>query len=340
MSTAEYLLRRIGLSFLVLFGVLLITFVISRLLPADPTVLIAGPRANQAARARIRESLHLDDPIPVQFIVYAGDVLTGDLGVSFRSKRPILDDLKIFFPSTLELVIPAVLLAVLIGIPVGIYGASGRGGLFDQVGRVVTVAGVSVPAFWLALILQLIFAIWLGWLPLNGRLSREIAIFNPIEPRTGFYLIDAAVTGNWAAWWDALKHMILPVAVLATYPIALVTRMTRTAMIEALGQEFVTAARAAGLPERTILFRLALKNAIIPTLTVLGLVFAFSITGSVLIEVVFQWPGVGKYITDAIVSVDFPVIMAVTLVVTVLYIVVNLAVDLAQAGLDPRIRLE
>ena len=340
MSIFDYLLRRIGLSFLVLFGVLLITFVISRLLPADPTVLIAGPRANQAARARIRETLHLDDPIPVQFIAYAGDVLTGDLGVSFRSKRPILDDLKIFFPSTLELVIPAVLLAVLIGIPVGIYGASGRGGLFDQVGRVVTVAGVSVPAFWLALILQLIFAIWLGWLPLNGRLSREIAIFNPIEPRTGFYLIDAAVTGNWAAWWDALKHMILPVAVLATYPIALVTRMTRTAMIEALGQEFVTAARAAGLPERTILFRLALKNAIIPTLTVLGLVFAFSITGSVLIEVVFQWPGVGKYITDAIVSVDFPVIMAVTLVVTVLYIVVNLAVDLAQAGLDPRIRLE
>jgi len=340
MSTAEYLLRRIGLSFLVLFGVLLITFVISRLLPADPTVLIAGPRANQQARAQIRQELRLDDPIPVQFIAYAGDVLTGDLGVSFRSKRPILDDLKIFLPATLELVIPAILLAVLIGIPVGIYGASGRGGVFDQVGRVTTVAGVSIPAFWLALILQLIFALWLGWLPLNGRLDREIAILSPIETHTGFYLIDAAITGNWVAWWNALKHMILPVAVLATYPIALVTRMTRTAMIEALGQEYVTAARAAGLPERLILFRLTLKNALIPTLTVLGLVFAFSITGSVLIEVVFQWPGLGKYITDAIVSVDFPVIMAVTLVVTLLYIAVNLAVDLAQAGLDPRIRLK
>ena len=340
MTTGEYLLRRLGLSILVLLGVLVITFAISRMLPADPTVLIAGPRANQETRARIREELRLDDPIPVQFMAYAKQVLTGDLGTSFRSKRSILEDLKIFFPATLELVIPAILLAILIGIPVGIYGASGRGGLFDQVGRIVTVAGVSIPAFWLALIFQLVFALWLGWLPLNGRLSREVAIFSPIETYTGFYLIDAAITGNWVAWWDALKHMILPVAVLATYPIALVTRMTRTSMIEALGQEYVTAARAAGLPERTILFRLTLKNAIIPTLTVLGLVFAFSITGSVLIEVVFQWPGIGKYITDAIVSVDFPVIMAVTLVVTILYIVINLIVDLAQAGLDPRIRLK
>jgi peptide/nickel transport system permease protein len=301
--------------------------------------LYAGPRANPEVRAQIRADLGLDDPIPLQFGRYVSDMAQGDLGISFRTKRPIIEDLKVFLPATLELVIPAIMLAVIVGIPMGIYSAAKRGGWFDQGGRVGTIAGVSLPAFWLALIFQLIFASWLGWLPLGGRISREIVILNPIETITGFYLIDAAVTGNWVAWWDALKHLILPVLVLATYPIALVSRMTRTSTIEALSQEYVMAARAAGLPERIVLFKLTLKNALIPTLTILGLVFAFSITGAVLIEVVFQWPGLGKYITDAIISVDFPVVMAVTLVVTIFYIVINLAVDLAQAGIDPRIRL-
>ena len=340
MSRFQYFFRRLLLGILVFVGVLVMTFVISRLIPADPMILYAGPRADPEFREQMREKLGLDDPIPAQFARYAGDVLQGDLGFSFRTKRPIVEDLKIFLPATLELVITAILVAVLIGIPLGIYGAAHRGGKVDRVSQVVTVAGVSLPAFWLALLLQLGLALWLGWLPLGGRISRDIALNSPVETITGFYLVDTAVTGNWAAWWDTIRHMILPVLVLATYPIALVSRMTRTSMIESLSQEYVTAARAAGLPERVVLYRFCLKNAIIPTLTVLGLLFAFSITGSVLVEVVFQWPGLGKYITDAILAVDFPVIMAVTLVVTIIYIVVNLAVDLAQTWLDPRVRLE
>jgi peptide/nickel transport system permease protein len=323
MSKGEYLLRRLGLSVFVLLGVLAVTFVVARMVPADPTVLYAGVRASPEVREQIREELGLNDPLPLQFVNYVGDMLTGDLGNSFRSKRPITEDLKTMLPATLELVIPAILL-----------------GKFDGFGRVVTIAGVSLPVFWLALLLQLLFALWLDWLPLGGRISREIAISNPIEHITGFYLIDAAVTANWEGWWDALMHMILPVVVLAMYPIALVMRMTRTSMLESLSQEYVTAARAAGLPERVVLYKYTLKNAFIPIMTMLGLVFAFSISGSVLIEVVFQWPGLGKYITDAIISVDFPVVMAVTLIVTIIYLIVNLVVDIAQSGIDPRITLK
>jgi peptide/nickel transport system permease protein len=340
MSKGEYLLRRLGLSVFVLLGVLAVTFVVARMVPADPTVLYAGVRASPEVREQIREELGLNDPLPMQFVNYVGDMLTGDLGNSFRSKRPITEDLKTMLPATLELVIPAILLAALIGIPMGIRSAAHRGGKFDGFGRVVTIAGVSLPVFWLALLLQLLFALWLDWLPLGGRISREIAISNPIEHITGFYLIDAAVTANWEGWWDALMHMILPVVVLAMYPIALVMRMTRTSMLESLSQEYVTAARAAGLPERVVLYKYTLKNAFIPIMTMLGLVFAFSISGSVLIEVVFQWPGLGKYITDAIISVDFPVVMAVTLIVTIIYLIVNLVVDIAQSGIDPRITLK
>ena len=339
MSRGKYLLRRLGMGVFVIFGVLIITFFLSRVVPADPARLYVGARAKPEQLAAAREKLGLDDPLLVQFGNYISGIVQGDLGVSFRTKRPIIDDLKIFLPSTLELVIPSILLAVLIGIPVGVYGAAHQGDKADQITRVLTVGGVSIPVFWLALILQLIFVSWLGWLPLGGRLSREIIISTSIKPVTGFYLIDSILNSNWVAWKDALLHLILPVAVLATYPIALLSRMTRSSMIEALSQEYVTAARAAGLPQRTILYKLALKNAILPTLTMLGIVFAFSITGAILIEIVFQWPGLGKYLTDGILSSDFPVVLAVTLVVTFIYIVINLIVDMAQAILDPRIRL-
>jgi peptide/nickel transport system permease protein len=180
---------------------------------------------------------------------------------------------------------------------------------------------------------------WLGWLPLGGRISNMVALRHPIETITGLYIIDSALTGNWVAWLDTLHHLILPTAVLATYPIGLTIRMTRAAMVEVLTEPYIDTARASGLPYRMILFRLALKNAIIPTLTVLGLTFAYSITGAFLIELIFSWPGVGKYVTDAVLRVDFPVVMAVTLMVTVVYIIINLIVDMIQIVLDPRVRL-
>jgi len=339
MSRLRYLFRRLALAVFVLVGVLVVTFLVSRVVPGDPARLYIGPRASAERLEEIRQELGLNDPLPLQFVNYIGDVLHGELGYSFRTKRPILDDLKLRLPATMELVILDTLLALLIGVVVGVLGASRRGKIFDQLSRIVTIAGVSIPPFWLALLLQLLFFLWLGWLPLGGRISQDVMLNHPIERITGFNLIDAAVTGNWVAWRDALLHMILPVCVLATYPISLSIRMTRAAMVDVLSETYITAARAAGLSEREILFRLALKNGIVPTLTVLGLIFGYSITGAIVVEIVFTWPGMGSYMTDAILNSDIYVLFAVTLVVTVIYIGINLFVDLLQAVLDPRIRL-
>jgi peptide/nickel transport system permease protein len=327
------------LAALVLFGVMVVTFVISRVVPSNPAALYAGPRPRPEQVAAFEVKLGLDKPLPVQFVRYVGDVLRGDFGESFQSRRLITTDLKVFLPATLELVIGASLLALVIGIPFGVLSGARRSGWLDQSTRMISIGGVSIPTFWLGLMLQLLFFGWLGWLPLGGRLSTMVTLIHPIETITGFYIIDAAVSGNWVAWWDTLHHLILPTVVLATYPIGLTIRMTRAAMVEVLTEPYIDAARAAGLPPRIILFRLALKNAIIPTLTVLGLTFAYSITGAFFTELIFSWPGVGKYVTEAIIRVDFPVVMAVTIVVTVIYITINIIVDMIQVTLDPRITL-
>ena len=339
MSRSAYLLRRLGLAALVLFGVMVVTFVVSRVVPSNPAALYAGPHPRPEQVAAFEVKLGLDKPLPVQFVRYVGDVLRGDFGESFQSRRLITTDLKVFLPATLELVIGASLLALVIGIPFGVLSGARRSGWLDQSTRMISIGGVSIPTFWLGLMLQLLFFGWLGWLPLGGRLSTMVTLTHPIETITGFYIIDAAVSGNWVAWWDTLHHLILPTVVLATYPIGLTIRMTRAAMVEVLTEPYIDAARAAGLPPRIILFRLALKNAIIPTLTVLGLTFAYSITGAFFTELIFSWPGVGKYVTEAIIRVDFPVVMAVTIVVTVIYITINIIVDMIQVTLDPRITL-
>lgn len=339
MSKSAYFLRRLGLAVLVLVGVMVVTFFVSRIIPSNPAALYAGPRPRPEQVAALEIKLGLDKPLPEQFVRYVGDVLRGDFGVSYKSRREIMSDLRVFLPATLELVIVSSLLALLIGIPFGVLSGARRTGWLDQVTRVLSTAGVSIPTFWLALLLQLFFSGLMGWLPLGGRISNTTILIHPIEHITGFFLLDAAISGNWVAWMDALHHIIMPAAVLATYPIGLTVRMTRAAIIEVLTEPYIDTALAAGLPRRTILFRLALKNAIIPTLTVLGLSFAYSITGAFLIELVFTWPGVGKYVTDAVLNVDFPVVMAVTLVVTVVYIGINLIVDMVQSALDPRVRL-
>jgi peptide/nickel transport system permease protein len=337
MSRGEYLVRRLGLGILVVIGALMITFIVSNVVPGDPARLYLGSRATPEKLAEARHQLGLD--LPLQFVNYVSRVVHGELGISFLTKRPISEDIKIRLPATLELVISAMLLALVVGLPVGVLGAARRGESFDQVSRLATIGGVSVPSFWLALILQLLFFLYLRWLPLGGRISNEVMLAHPIKTITGFYLVDAAVTGNWVAWRDALLHLILPVVVLATYPISLVVRMTRASMIEVLSETYITAARASGLTEREILFKLALKNAIMPTLTVMGLLFAYSITGSVLVEVVFTWPGLGNYMADAILNSDIYVLFAVTLVVTLIYIGINLVVDIFQSAIDPRVRL-
>lgn len=339
MNRTEYLLRRAALAVFVLLGVLLLTFIVSRVIPGDPARLYLGSRARPDAIEKVREEFGLNDPLPQQFLRYVGSTLSGDLGYSFRTKRPIVEDLRTRLPATMELVLVSTVLAVMIGVPLGVLSASQAGKAFDQFSRIFTIAGVSIPSFWLALLLQLLFFMTLDWLPLGGRLSRDILLSDPFTKVTGFFLIDAALAGNWEAWRDALWHIIMPAAVLATYPISLSVRMTRASMLEVLSETYITAARASGLSEIEILFKLALKNAIVPTLTVLGLVFAFSITGAVLVEIIFSWPGMGSYMLNAILSDDVYVLFAVTLIVTIVYIIVNLLVDFVQAALDPRIRM-
>lgn len=339
MSWPEYLVRRVALAVLVLIAVSMVTFVIARVVPSDPAALYVGPYPRQEQVLATRERLGLDRPLPEQYLGYLGALGQGDFGISLRSKRPILSDLRTFLPATLELVGVATLLSVVVGVPLGVYAGARANSSVDHATRLLSIAGVSIPVFWLALLLQLVFFGWLGLLPLGGRLDNVVALQHPVQVVSGFYLLDTLLAGNWVAFWDAARHLVLPAVTLASYPVGLVARMTRSSMLDVLGERYITAARAAGISERVIRFRLALKNAILPALTVLGLSFAYSITGAFLVEIVFSWPGVGSYVTQAILSVDFPVIVAVTLVVTVVYLVVNLVVDLVQALLDPRVVL-
>jgi peptide/nickel transport system permease protein len=339
MRKLEYLAKRLLLAALVLLGISIITFILSRVVPSNPAALWVGPRPTQEQIAAARILLGLDKPLYAQYFMYMSDLLRGDLGVSIRTHQPILTELKTYLPATLELVITGMILAVLIGIPLGVLSGARKDSLLDHTSRLLAVAGVSMPTFWMALLLQFFFFGRLKLLPIGGRVDREISLFHPVQQITGFYVIDSLVSGNWPALRSTLIHLILPAFTLSTYAIGLTIRMTRSTMIEVLEEGYITAARAAGIPERTILFRLALKNAIVPTLTVLTLSFVYSLTGAILVEIIFAWPGVGSYVTRAILSIDFQVIMAVTLVVTVFYVFINLLLDIIQTFLDPRVTL-
>ncbi|NOZ73721.1 MAG: ABC transporter permease [Chloroflexi bacterium] len=340
MYRLEYIIRRLIMAIAVLISVSIVTFFIARVVPSDPAAAWVGSHPTEEQVAQARKTLGLDRPLYEQYFRYMQGVLQGNLGKSVKTHQPISTDLKTFFPATLELVMVSMLIAIVFGIPLGVFSGAGKGSLLDHATRLLAIAGVSMPTFWLGLILQLIFFGRLGFLPLNGRISTEISLYNPITQITGFYLIDSAITGNWVAFKDALLHIILPAFTLATYPLGLTIRMTRSTMIEVLNEKYILAARVAGISERTILFILALKNAIIPTITVLGLSFVYSLTGAILVEVIFSWPGLGTYVTNAVLSIDFPVIVSVTLLVTVFYVFVNLFLDLAQAMIDPRVTLQ
>lgn len=334
-----YIARRLALGLLVLFGVSVITFVIARVLPSDPAALWAGPRARAEQIARARVELGLDRPLPVQYVNYVKRFIAGDWGKSIRTRRDILADIRVFFPSSLELVTVAMGLSVLVGIPLGVVSATRRDRWPDHLARVVSLTGVSMPLFWLGILLQLIFFSTLGWLPLSGRMASEIRILDPVPMVTGFNLVDTLLAGNTRAFWSSLKHLVLPAVTLAIASLAVVTRMTRASMLEVLGQDFIRTARAMGLGERRVLYRHALKNALIPTLTVVGLSFGYLIAGTFLVEVVFDWPGLGFYTAHAILNVDYPAIMAVTILVATAYVLINLVVDVVQAIIDPRVRL-
>jgi len=336
----EFFLKRLVLAVAVIIGVTIITFAIARLVPSNPARLWLGPRATPEQIEITTKQLGLDRPLIDQYFIYLKQVLRGDFGISLKSRQPILNDLRVFLPATLELVIFSMLLATLIGVPLGVISATRKNTLIDHIVRFFAVFNASTPVFWLALILQLVLVEKWELLPLGGRVSQNISLFNPVETITGFYLIDSTLTQNWIALKDALIHMILPGLVLASGSIGIAIRLSRASMIEVLEQKYITMAWSFGLKPRVIYFQLALKNAIVPTMMVLGLTFVWSITGAILVEVIFLWPGLGSYLTRAVLNFDFPVIVSISLVVSVFYVLVNLVLDLAQSLIDPRVAIE
>jgi len=340
MHRLRYVARRLAMAVLVLVSVSIITFFIARVIPSDPAAAWVGPHPTRQQIEQARQHLGLDRPLYEQYLRYMRGLFRGDLGTSVHSHQPILSDIRAYLPATMELVLAAMLMAVVIGVPLGVLSGARRGSWLDHLTRLFSIAGVSIPTFWLALLLQLFFFGLLRLLPIGSRVSTEVSLYHPVTTITGFYLIDSLVTGNWVAFKDTIVHIMLPAFSLATYDIGLIIRMTRSTMIEVLSEKYVLTARVSGISERTILFVLALKNAIVPTITVLGLSFVYSLTGAILTEVIFSWPGLGKYVTEAVLSLDFPVIVSVTLIVTVFYVFINLFLDLIQATLDPRVTLQ
>lgn len=339
MHLTRYFLRRGLLSAFVVLGVAFLVFVIAQIVPSDPAALYAGPRPTLEQIEAARQALHLDAPLYERFFRFVASVATGDFGVSHKTRRLIANDLAIFLPATLELAAFSTVIALLVGVPAGVVAAARRGGWLDRTSGLASIAVVAVPTFFLAMLLQLVFAKWLGVLPLAGRMSQEFSVIDAGGGVTGFTLVDSLLAGNLPAFGDALAHLVLPALTLAAYPAGLAMRLTRAAMIDILDRRHITAARALGLSEPRILFGHAMPNAVGPALTVVGLSFAYAMTGAVLVEIVFAWPGLGRYVSDAILSKDFPAITASALVVTICYVVMNLLIDLAQAVVDPRVAL-
>jgi peptide/nickel transport system permease protein len=330
-----YILRRLLLVVPILVGLSLLTFIISHLVPGDPVQLAAGPQASRADIERLRAEYGLDQPLPVQYVVYVSNLLRGDWGRSVLSRRPVAEDLRVFFPATLELVIAAMVSAIALGIPLGIISAVYRDRWPDNLSRIGSLAAISLPRFFLALLLQLAFAMSLALFPLGGRFP---TLEPPPQTVTGFILLDSLLAGSAHAFALALQHMVLPAFALSLSPLATITRMMRASVLEALQQDYVLTERALGLPMRLILFKYVFKNAFISTLTIIGLYFGFLLGGSVLVETVFDWPGIGLYATKSVLSLDFQPIMGVTLLIGITFVLVNLVVDVLYGVFDPRIR--
>jgi peptide/nickel transport system permease protein len=329
--------RRLLLMLPLMVGMTLIAFVVSHSVPADPVAAHLGQRSMEdpVIVAAFRAQWGLDKPLPEQYLTYLRNLVQGNLGVSIRTHMPVTEDLGRYLPASAELAIIATLVGILVGIPFGIVSAVRRNQWVDHLIRGVSLLGVSSPVFWLGLVGLYVFYFRLGWLPGPGRL--DVGMPEPSH-LTGMYTIDSLLTGNWPALVSSVRHLLLPGLVLASVYIGLVTRMTRSSMLEVLLADYVRTARGKGLGERSVIYRHALGNALIPTITVLGLAFGDILAGTVLTETIFSWPGIGRYAYQSAVTLDFPAIMGVSLLIAAVFITVNLATDLAYVMLDPRLR--
>ncbi|MGY2292781.1 ABC transporter permease [Pseudomonas sp. SDO528_S397] len=334
MAFLTVLRKRLFGLLLVVVGVSLITFCISHLIPGDPARLIAGDRATDAIVENIRHQLGLDLPLYQQYLRYMSDLLHGDLGTSIRTSRPVLEDLQTFFPATLELAFAALLLSVLVGVPLGVLSAVYHNRAIDQFARTLAVTGISTPAFWLGLGLIVLFYGQLGWLPGSGRLDEGL---NPPRTITGFYLVDALLAGDLPLFLNALEHLLLPAITLGFVNLGVVARQIRSAMLDQLGEDYIRTARAYGLSRWAVILRHALPNALIPSITVLGLTLGDLLYGAVLTETVFAWPGMGAYVVKSIQALDFPAVMGFAILVSFIYVLLNMLIDLLYRVVDPRI---
>src|SRR3954468_17106498 len=328
-------LPRLGLVVPTFFGITLVAFFLIRLVPGDPIETMAGERGiDPAYHAKLLKEFGLDQPLFVQYGYYLGRVLRGDLGKSIVTRAPVIAEFKTLFPATIELATAAMLFALILGLPAGMLAAVKRNSIFDHGVMAVSLTGYSMPIFWWGLLLILLFSVQLGLTPVSGR----IAVLYYIQPVTGFLLIDSLIAGDFGAFRSALSHLVLPMIVLGTVPLAVIARMTRSAMLEVLGEDYIRTARAKGLPAFRVIAIHALRNALIPVVTVIGLQVGVLFTGAILTETIFSWPGVGKWLIEAINRRDYPVLQGGTLLIGVVVMSVNLLVDLTYGLINPRIR--
>ena len=333
---AGYILRRLLSAVPVLLGVSILVFAFIHFIPGDPAIAMLGERATPESVARVRTSLGLDRPIWEQYGIYMGKVLRGDLGTSILRRDNISQELLKRFPATVELALAALLLAILLGIPAGVFSAVKRNSWFDNGTMLLSLVGVSMPIFWLGLMMQSLFSVALGWFPTGARLTATLKF----QSTTNFVGLDSLLQGNWVVFLDWLRHLTMPAIALSTIPLAIIARMTRSAMLDVLGQDYVRTAWAKGLRWSTVVLKHALRNALLPVVTVAGLQIGRLLAGAILTETIFSWPGIGRWVYESILARDYPIVQGVTLFIAALVVIVNLAVDISYAFLDPRIRLQ
>ncbi|NQU64192.1 MAG: ABC transporter permease [SAR324 cluster bacterium] len=331
-----YIIRRILILIPTLLGVSIIVFLMLRLTPGDPAELLLGERATEKALFEVREHLGLNEPLHIQYGLFLQRLSHGDLGETIFTRQKVWIEIRERFPATIELSVLALFISCILGMILGIISATKQYSIFDYASMVAALAGVSMPIFWLGLIFMMIFSLNLGWLPISGRLSVDIEL----EVITNFYILDSILTGNWAALKDSLWHIIMPAVTLSTIPTAIMARMTRSAMLDVLRQDYIKTAKAKGLSGFMVTYKHALRNALIPVVTTIGLQFGVLLGGAILTEHIFAWPGVGKWMYDGVMQRDYMVIQGGTLVIAAIFILINLVVDLLYAVINPRISIQ
>ncbi len=330
----KYIVKRLLMLIPVLIGVSLIVFFLLRVCAPDPAPVVLGQHATDESMQAWRDANGLNDPLPTQYLSFVKGALTGDFGTSYYSKKTVLEEIGSRFPATLEIAIFAIILASVLGIAIGVLAAVKKNTIIDNASMALSLVGVSIPIFWLGILLIILFTKYLGILPASGRIN---PMLRPTDG-TGLYLIDTLVQGDFAAFKDALWHLILPGCTLALYTLAIISRMTRSSMLDTLNQDYIRTARSKGLSEGKVIIKHGLRNALMPIVTVIGLQFGSLLGGAVLTEKVFAWPGIGSYAVDCITKSDFPVIQAIVLIIAIIFVLMNLIVDIIYAFLDPRIK--